>query len=726
MSKVKTDMTIVFRVDTIDRVSLQPRLIGFSALKLFSDVKGRQVMKENSKANLFLNSGIYMLPIYYGLLAPSITVTEDAFDLLPKVPDSFLKVRLFDPTLQEDLNNEDYTNLHRSDSNQPVDSSGSPVRISADSAHDDNFVSIVTALVTSPSFLSHDIKDVPEKSIQSIFYGLPLKPTERSIVVDRFSHWGRARYSSLEIWNFDDMRNKNTGLLDLKYSLSYNDRSGAAIALDMLYNMPLRKNIMRSTAASSTVKAIRSGLARGWDTRVNCYKTAFRYLQGEEDMPDSNNEQGLKSSFDFTEHGQWIVDDASMELDVNSYEAYPMYKDDFSSTASLKLTSNSCLLVIVTAVDVLTTKTSVIGAESAFNSTQLKYSMRIKETDHNSSSVFSPRISERSSSFKSMEEKKEKLKGLIGIHIGHQEPESTWWGLLPLMLKSPFVSPTEDDAVDTVDAVSLSKFGERNKSAAPIDSYCPATESSEGFPLKKNHSGALISREKEINSIYFANIGTHQVPLFQGMPPEDLISSAKPMKWLIEMLKDQHYVDGNFIEPRFSFFYPVRRLFGSQSKEMKRLKKKRKKYNFRCSLGSSAIVRLGDYRHKELINNKIEQLDNLNCVMNDETLFRILRATAVRYAQSGEQKEIGGTTTEMSETSTIALPSGRTAEGCVDHRGMFIVDNNLLAKQMNQFKYKPYNKLPVARTIKSAIPQNIDAEMLVREMNQKFCQAISE
>jgi hypothetical protein len=54
-----------------------------------------------------------------------------------------------------------------------------------------------------------------------------------------------------------------------------------------------------------------------------------------------------------------IVDDASLNLDVDSKPFFPMYTDDYSNTAGLHLSPHACLLVVVTTVEVLSSSKEV-------------------------------------------------------------------------------------------------------------------------------------------------------------------------------------------------------------------------------------------------------------------------------------------------------------------------------------------------------------------------------
>jgi hypothetical protein len=72
-----------------------------------------------------------------------------------------------------------------------------------------------------------------------------------------------------------------------------------------------------------------------------------------------------------------------------------------------------------------------------------------------------------------------------------RRPDRSWWGLFPLRTASPFYTP----------------------------------------------HGSLLE-DKECDGA-FANAGTHQVPLFNGLPPPEIIESSDPLESLLRKLKQQ-------------------------------------------------------------------------------------------------------------------------------------------------------------------------------------------
>ncbi|KAJ1383044.1 hypothetical protein B484DRAFT_411276, partial [Ochromonadaceae sp. CCMP2298] len=133
--------------------------------------------------------------------------------------------------------------------------------------------------------------------------------------------------------------NQKLGGVNPRFLLDYNDRVGAFVALDMLYNMPPRARLIRDAAKGAARLQSGSVFRKPYDDKTTMFKTYFRYL------PGCNIPRKLRGAVDF------VIDDASMELDFGSKELNPVYLDEFSRTTGFSLSTNACLLVVVTAVD---------------------------------------------------------------------------------------------------------------------------------------------------------------------------------------------------------------------------------------------------------------------------------------------------------------------------------------------------------------------------------------
>lgn len=78
----------------------------------------------------------------------------------------------------------------------------------------------------------------------------------------------------------------------------------------------------------------------------------------------------------------------------------------------------------------------------------------------------------------------------LNIKSNFGNPQSSWWGILPLRVSSPFFVP-------------------------------------QGSPLEaQNFDGA------------FANFGSHQIPLLEGVPPRAVVESLDPLQTMKDMLKE--------------------------------------------------------------------------------------------------------------------------------------------------------------------------------------------
>ena len=110
-SSLHPSYTLLCRVDTLDRVSLEPKTVGYAALKLCCLADGTQPLplpekesgspeSENSAA-AFLNAGRFRLPVLLGKLPDWCPLTEERLEDIPVVPDAFLTVRLFDASVEE-------------------------------------------------------------------------------------------------------------------------------------------------------------------------------------------------------------------------------------------------------------------------------------------------------------------------------------------------------------------------------------------------------------------------------------------------------------------------------------------------------------------------------------------------------------------------------------------------------------------------------------------------
>jgi hypothetical protein len=194
-----------------------------------------------------------------------------------------------------------------------------------------------------------------------------------------------------------------------------------------------------------------------------------------------------------------------------------------------------------------------------------------------------------------------KLRGLRGIYVAHNDPKNTFWGLMPLFSKAP--KPTHPRTAPTGTVGRSSSNNPHNTSGSPSAStrspaaaiasttapamnssansltgasglrscsqdfvenfqqyFCPddsvidtlpPSQSSQSQPhgprapvaLSNKRDTAAVNGVPEIflggQELLFVNDGTHQIPLFQGIPPKDMIFASDPFAWLVGRLASQ-------------------------------------------------------------------------------------------------------------------------------------------------------------------------------------------
>ena len=103
------------------------------------------------------------------------------------------------------------------------------------------------------------------------------------------------------------------------------------VGLEMLYNMPDRRGLKflclsaeEDISKQRKNKGVFGGGKDPFDNKCLLFKTYFRYLPG---SVRKTNHSKSETNADM------IIDDASLDLDVNSKELFPYYEDSFSSTA---------------------------------------------------------------------------------------------------------------------------------------------------------------------------------------------------------------------------------------------------------------------------------------------------------------------------------------------------------------------------------------------------------
>jgi hypothetical protein len=139
------------------------------------------------------------------------------------------------------------------------------------------------------------------------------------------------------------------------------------------------------------------------------------------------------------------------------------------------------------------------------------------------------------------------MDGSLNLNMEFRDPDS-WWGIIPLRWDSPFYAPEGSTLAD------------------------------------KEFDGA------------FANSGTHQVPLFKGIPLDEIIRSDTPLATLIEKLKASEPGDSVGCDCSWNWFPWSKSLSTSVGSDELIL----------CPSGASAIVRIHDAKMRQFANDHIK------------------------------------------------------------------------------------------------------------------------
>ena len=720
-------ITIVCRIDTLEKPNLQPKCVGFAVLKLCVDSDGIQPSPTASSKQVYLNAGQYLLPIVYGSVPSNGVFSESLMDKLPHIFDAYLSVRLFEPNIEKNADMKESLS-------QGIDFSLTTER---NLQKFDLTDTIIAALLRHKpgSSTSSMLPRLPidEHIVQEIRKGVEVNAEEKKVVVRQVNEW--------LIRVFPPVHQKLPGV-NTRYLLNYDQRIGAFVALDMLYNMPERKTFMHSTQQGIARLQSGSVFTKPWDDQLSCYKTYFRYL------PGSAVPKKLKG--DATD---FVIDDASMDLDFSSKEYNPVYHDDFSRTTGFELSHNACLLVVITAVDILTSRKA-----DALNPTQY---FRDATANITAGTMPKPRPISRgevmSFGFDPEDDKKTearlaqerafKLRGLVGLYYGHDDPNATWWGIVPLIAKNSVQRGKRKKEISTSTAIappagstntpatsssqSKARYGKESTVQAfgtdnsdvkvnnwtggahactpdaieqfeiprtPVQTinnnipmgainYSPASTpshtpgiGSRGAYLEHPGSSADGSRGGLRNSDeYFVNSGTHQVPLFQGLPPEDMTRSSNPLAWLLSNLTAQErlsYLRSNW-------------LCGLSSSQLRN--HPQPAVDLHLTPGASAMVSIIDPRLRQFCHDSISQNPDIPIIQ--DTLLKVLRVSASKFDR---------------KTGAMLPP--------LDSKY-----RNIYAK----FEYNQFRSFS-RRNLDSIIPPNILKDALIMEINEKFTEKMSE
>jgi hypothetical protein len=635
-------VTVVCRIDTLEKPSLLPKCVGFAVMKLCVDMNGKQPKPEmHPEDRVYLNAGQYLLPIVYGTVPTDGPFTEELMDSLPHVHEAYLAVRLFDPSVEVP--------------NPPPEIEYMPY-----SGHPDfgKYVvdnSVAGSIVHAMPYSDPSVRKIPisEFILDEIMRGEEIGEGEKRVVLRQCIEWMAVSFPPLK---------SKLPLIDSRFILPYEDKFGVFCALDMLFQMPQKPSLLGVTKRSLGKQTMFQ--AKKYDNKIRYYKTYFRYLPGF--IPKKHGGKGQPKEETLAD---MVIDDASLEPNLASPEHNLIFNDDFSRTVGIELTQNACLLMVVSAVDILTSEALASGSEQHAHSQSLNHhSQSYGAASLNNSPSRNGRggningFATPEEHFRRTEEEKGfKLRGLRGIYFNenHVDGNGVWWGIVPLLIESPFekdahgnrvtpapifspmkalkaaatvvifasssklTSNNSDNSLENGEALSMgvvkklkdiSSGLRRSNSSKKMLAELGRSKSANRIALKRGNSGmgnwvevndndmnvmdisressfrdskptthnhhysnnkqeeslsrvatgkstgrsskngkqgkssavvaavaqAAMDAQKDIMSInnghWFVNSGTHQIPLFQGLPPEELFLAANPMAWVMAQL----------------------------------------------------------------------------------------------------------------------------------------------------------------------------------------------
>jgi hypothetical protein len=334
---LRPSLTVVCRIDTLEKPFLSCRCIGYAVLKLFADASSNSgghpiqpvhdflpVSTQYSSPNrlsgqansgIYLNAGEFLLPIVYGKIPTEGKFCESLVDTLPHIPDAYLIVRLYDPA-SPILESENHRILSRGvtpashpsptqflpafDQGQPrnIVSPVQPpqpqrsqvaVRRGGNNNNNNNnnnqngpvycfeMNSVLVILCQAYQFITQrheaiisrnrqQLKLTNDKSsqrpipplLQAIIIAFHRYPLHDSLVHDILSSFSYAYENEKKLilkkftdWvqNLFPNTSSKIPMVDSRYFFYYHSKIGINLALEMLYNMPIRQEIVRTAVS---------------------------------------------------------------------------------------------------------------------------------------------------------------------------------------------------------------------------------------------------------------------------------------------------------------------------------------------------------------------------------------------------------------------------------------------------------------------------------------------
>ena len=194
-------------------------------------------------------------------------------------------------------------------------------------------------------------------------------------------------------------------------------------------------------------------------------------------------------------------------------------------------------------------------------------------------------------------------------------------------------------------------------------------------PTVHSPNGDLLKEGTEKGALHFVNTGAHLVPLFHGLPPEPMIRSVVPYKWMIRNLS---------ILAREEAMGSSGLCACGDIAVQQQTNKKGGPVNTRLTAGSSAIVNIVDPRAKRLATAPMKSKPTPPKLI-ETTMRDIIKALSYR----------------------IDKQSGRPEFDAAKFNKLYSTFAYDAAKQSK------------SRRMADAIPSSIDGATLVREMTYK-------
>lgn len=306
---MSTNLTILCRIDTLERPSLRSVAVGYAALKLCVDQDGLQPIGTESADGIKLNAGKFYIPINIGSIPEWGMLNEELIESLPPLAGAFLCVRLFEATTDSPAAHTiPLPNVHDPFNGANHGSGSRDVGTVADALYgskvtDKKMIEKVQPLPLLTSPVGRDFQ-----------LGREISLDDRRQLMILVGEWVRNTFTP-----YDEINE----YISKKYLLRYDDNIGFLACADGLHNMPLLKKNKKSHVVS--------------------YKVGFRYVCGEGKPIPWDGEPG--------DDPDRIIDDMSLQWDFSkSSERNVVFLDDFRPINKLQLGPRACVIVIVTRV----------------------------------------------------------------------------------------------------------------------------------------------------------------------------------------------------------------------------------------------------------------------------------------------------------------------------------------------------------------------------------------